>query len=71
MIAYSDEEGFFEIENKINIRDYFAAKAMQAIISNDNLLVKAVDFYEGIGSELSVAKLAYDQADAMIEARDK
>ena len=54
----------------MDLRDYFATQAMQAIIANDKLLLEAVDYYEGLGSELSVAKLAYEQADAMLEVRN-
>jgi hypothetical protein len=54
----------------MDLQDYFAAMAMQAIISNNELLLKAVDFYKPCGSELSVARLAYDQAEAMMEARN-
>lgn len=54
----------------MTLRDYFAAAAMQAFITNDNLLREASSWYEE-GSEISLAILAYDQADAMLEARNK
>ena len=41
---------------KITLRDYFAAKAMQALIDNDSLF-----------SEIPTQ--AYEMADAMLEAR--
>ena len=41
---------------------------MQAIITNDNLLKQASEYHDA-GSEASIAMLAYEQADAMIEAR--
>ena len=41
----------------MTLRDYFAAKAMQAILSN------AETFWDG------AAPLAYEYADAMLEAR--
>ncbi len=50
----------------VTIRDYFAAKAMQALMSacdSDGKWTGAVPDY--------VAKLAYETADAMLEARDK
>ena len=53
----------------MSLRDYFAAKAMQAFLSNDNLLKDACTWHKD-GSETSIAVLAYDQADAMIRARD-
>ena len=52
----------------MTLRDYFAAKAMLGFITNDNLL-KSAAHYLPEGSEYSIAKLAYDQADAMLKAR--
>lgn len=46
-------------ERGINMRDYFAARAMQALISMPNQS----------GSEKDFAEVAYDMADAMLEAR--
>ena len=49
-------------ENRMDLRDYFAAKAMQAIISsshpNDNI------------TESVCASWAYELADAMMKARE-
>ena len=46
----------------LTLRDYFAAKAMQAFLSDPELIEKmAVDL---------TAAFAYMQADAMMEARD-
>jgi hypothetical protein len=53
----------------MTLRDYFAAKAMQGFITNDNLL-KEASHYLTEGSEYSIARLAYDQADAMLKARE-
>lgn len=53
----------------MTMRDYFAAAAMQAFITNDNLLREASHVYEN-GSEISIAILSYEQADAMMEARN-
>lgn len=58
------------ITDEITLRDYFAAKAMQGFITNDNLL-RSASHYLPEGSEYSIAQLAYDQADAMLEVRDK
>lgn len=55
-------------DSGMDLRDYFAAQAMQAIITNDNLLKQASEYHDA-GSEASIAMLAYEQADAMIEAR--
>ncbi len=52
----------------MTLRDYFAAKAMLGFITNDNLLREAAHYLPE-GSEYSISKLAYDQADAMLEAR--
>jgi len=56
-------------DDGITVRDYFAAKAMQGFLSNDNLLKDACEWHKD-GSETSIAVLAYDQADAMMKARD-
>ena len=45
-------------DSGITIRDYFAAKAMQALIDND-----------GLFSEIPAQ--AYEMADAMLAAREK
>jgi hypothetical protein len=79
MIAYSEDDGFFEIENKINIRDYFAAKAMPMAfkfakdsIENDGEIFEIGD-PERDGDMSSgiavVAEYCYIFADAMLEAR--
>jgi len=54
----------------MTLRDYFAAKAMQAFLSNDNLLKGACTWHKD-GSETSIAVLAYDQADAMMKVREE
>jgi hypothetical protein len=66
-----DGEGcwFTPSSEGMELRDYFAAKAMQAIITNDNLL-KSASVYHGTGSEDSIARLSYEQADAMMKARE-
>lgn len=62
--TFNDEE--CPSSRGMTLRDYFAAKAMQAIIDSDyhfdikNLLV--VD---------AVAEMSYNYADAMLKARDK
>jgi len=79
MIAYSEDDGFFEIENKINIRDYFAAKAMPMAfkfakdsIEDDGGIFEIGD-PERDGDMSSgiavVAEYCYIFADAMLEAR--
>ena len=44
----------------MSMRDYFAAKAMQGLLTADTGWTMPVE---------TVAELAYDQADAMLEAR--
>jgi len=61
---------FNDDNHGMDLRDYFAAKAMQAIITNDILLRQASEYHDA-GSEESIAILAYEQADAMMEARKK
>lgn len=52
--AFPDEGNY-----GISIRDYFAAKALQGLIST-----------EGAGSAERYAEIAYKLADAMLKARD-
>jgi hypothetical protein len=63
-----DGETFDSGIQGMSLRDYFAAKAMQAFLSNDNLLRASCEWHAD-GSETSIAVLAYDQADAMMKAR--
>jgi len=62
-----------EISSGMTLRDYFAAKAMQTMISyrrnhfeNDNADMSDWDEYFPI-----IAQEAYSLADAMLEARDE
>ena len=48
-------------EDGMTLRDYFAAKAMQGLLSDSNVKAKPLDF----------AIRAYAMADAMIEYRSK
>jgi hypothetical protein len=56
-------------EGGMDLRDYFAAKAMQAILPTYDIQ----DVFENENTELSlfVAKDAYALADAMIKARQE
>jgi len=51
-----------ELEGGMDLRDYFAAKAMQGLIST----VKDEEWHYD-----DVTSIAYDMADAMMEARDR
>ena len=53
-------DGSHEECEGLSIRDYFAAKAMQAILSNDK---------EAAAPDGLIAKGAYEMADAMMKAR--
>jgi hypothetical protein len=54
--------GWGEPEKGMALRDYFAAKAMQGIVSKEKSHVSWVDEY---------AKNAYKMADAMLKAREE
>jgi hypothetical protein len=55
------------------LRDYFAAKAMQAMITND--VIHSVAMREasraGIPEEFAVAQMSFMVADAMLKAREQ
>jgi hypothetical protein len=60
----STDNGHSQNQDGMDLRDYFAAKAMQAIIQNSDgksIAVMEVDLWIG--------NYAYTVADAMIEAR--
>ena len=55
--------------NGMSLRDYFAAKAMQSYTS-DKEFVDACAFMEKDVKE-EIARVAYAQADAMLQAREQ
>ncbi len=59
--------------NGMTLRDYFAAKAMQAMItgylSNEKSSESGFKFYEG--DHIHATKAAYSVADAMLAERNK
>ena len=57
-----------EIKEGMDLRDYFAAKAMQADISN---YTDSHQFGKDFWTTENVAERAYNMADAMIKARAK
>lgn len=65
-------DGYWE-QSGMTLRDYFAAKAMQAIIQNNELLnMVAEDGSElGINPQKSVARYAVTYADALLDELDK
>lgn len=56
--AYSEGYG-------MTLRDYFAAKAMQAVIANAMRSEKGTVFYD------EVSAISYEMADAMLKAREQ
>jgi hypothetical protein len=60
----SKDNGHSQNQDGMDLRDYFAAKAMQAIISNSDqkdLSIQEVNFW--------VSDYAYTVADSMMQAR--
>lgn len=59
------------IEGGMTLRDYFAAKAMQAMLSSPEFLV-VVTADEAVGGNAKerVSKVSFAYADAMLKARD-
>jgi len=53
----------FESHDGMNLRDYFAAKAMQGLITGTSMWRDDED--------IQLAKSAYEMADAMLKARGK
>ena len=49
----------------MTLRDYFAAKAMQAVIANAMCSEKEAVFYD------EVSAISYEMADAMLKAREQ
>jgi hypothetical protein len=64
--AFPNEGGPGNLWNEkgMTLRDYFAAKAMQGILAGTHPIVKETEPLP------TVARVAYAQADAMLEARD-
>ena len=63
---HSDIAKEYEIDqNGMTLRDYFAAKAMQGIVSQDGDLCDA-----NYGEPSGIAYSAYHLADAMLKARE-
>jgi hypothetical protein len=61
----------YEPEEGMSLRDYFAAKAMQAIISKKPFGVYETFEERDERKDLAVAYGAYFYADAMLKAREK
>lgn len=63
--AFPDHEGQYDYTGGMTLRDYFAAKAMQGMLSNPGMW----DLLNERHAQ-SVAKDAYIMADAMLKARN-
>lgn len=62
-VENGEESGHYASFDGMTLRDYFAAKAMQAMLSI-NMCYTDLDDY-------TLSKQAYGQADAMLSERDK
>lgn len=60
-VAYSNEDF---IQEGATLRDYFAAKAMQGVLANNQCTPMGMSFDPN-----SLSKMAYGMADAMLKAR--
>jgi hypothetical protein len=60
-----------DAQHAMTMRDYFAAKAMQALVRNNASLAPSAPEAIGVVPGVRVAALAYDIADAMIEERER
>lgn len=58
-------DGHQDYRRGLSVRDYFAAKAMQGVLAGDHPITREDDCLE------LIAMAAYEQADAMLAARDK
>jgi hypothetical protein len=56
------------IEDGMDLRDYFAAKAMQALINDEKLKNTIIDMNHHVSKV--IPKLAYEYANEMIKARE-
>ena len=67
------DKGFSEpiAEQGMTLRDYFAAKAMQATLSNIEWMKTLAKSNDNLGGSLLVAVSAYEVADAMLRAREE
>jgi len=56
----------------MTLRDYFAAKAMQAMLASPELMVVVTaDQVLGENAKQRIANLSYQYADAMLKAREQ
>ena len=71
LVLTSGESEHYRGAEGMTLRDYFAAKAMQAqLTANSTQFVEAVK-QRGLLLSKAVAAVAYEIADAMLKERDK
>jgi hypothetical protein len=58
-------------EGGMDLRDYFAAKAMQSMLANETLHATTIKIARevGIAEQLALSKMSFAIADAMMDAR--
>lgn len=67
--AFGQDTGHY---HGMTLRDYFAAKAMQAVLSNQTFLQTVLrDAQVGAIASDAVSKTAFVMADAMLKQREK
>jgi hypothetical protein len=68
--VWNEETGYHVDVNHggMDLRDYFAAKAMQALINDEKLKSTIIEMNEHISKV--IPKLAYEYADSMMKARE-
>lgn len=64
-IEYQDGE----FQTGMTLRDYFAAKAMQGVLSNSSISVKIGKNFQKENENIAIA--CYSVADAMLKEREK
>lgn len=70
--AFPINSGEYVIENGMDLRDYFAAKAMQSVLSNQTFLETVLrDAEVGTLASNAVSRTAFVMADAMLNQREK
>ncbi len=59
-----------QLQRGMSLRDYFAAKVLQAIVSDSRNMAVAEEKKSGLAHEF-IAEVSYRFADAMLKERDK
>ena len=64
--------GAFHLIDGMSLRDYFAAKAMQGMLSNPYYMEEMYEYFKGDNLKIgkSICESAYAVADAMLKARE-